>query len=142
MRLTRRKNAVATPQLNMAPMVDVVFQLLLFFMCTSSMSQLESKLSSALSRLGPGKPQGAAQPVLRVRLEGTAQGVLVTCDERRMRNLEELTAELQSRAALEDRLVVIEGQEGVPFRWMVAALDACHRARVQRVAFAAGKGRR
>jgi len=136
MRLTRQKSVLAVPQLNMASMVDVVFLLLIFFMCTSSLNQPENDISSQLSRLGTGTGQGAVpeRPV-RIRLLGVTAGVLITCDEKRIADFPSLEAELQRRAALEDRPVVIEGQAGVPFRYMVAALDVCHRAGMWRVAF-------
>jgi len=132
MRLTRQKSVLAVPQLNMASMVDVVFLLLIFFMCTSSLNQPENDISSQLS----GRGQGAVpeRPV-RIRLLNVTGGVLITCDEKRVADFSSLEAELQRRAALEDRPVVIEGQAGVPFRYMVAALDVCHSAGMRRVAF-------
>lgn len=136
MRLTRQKSTLAAPQLNMASMVDVVFLLLIFFMCTSSLNQPENDLSSQLSRLGTGSRQGAApERMVRIRLLNVNRGVLIMCDEKPFPDFPSLEAELQRRAVLEDRPVVIEGQAGVPFSYMVAALDVCHRAGMRRVAF-------
>ena len=130
MRLTRQKSVLAVPQLNMASMVDVVFLLLIFFMCTSSLNPLENDISSQLS----GRGQGAERPV-RITLSGVTGRVSITCDEKEIANFQLLEAELQRRAALDDRPVIIEGQAGVPFRFMVAVLDACHRAGMRQVAF-------
>lgn len=136
MRLTRQKSVPAIPQLNMASMVDVVFLLLIFFMCTSSLNQPENDISSQLSRLGKGRGQGAVpERLVRIRLLSLTGGVLITCDERGVPDFASLEAELRRRAALDDRPVVIEGQAGVPFRYMVAALDVCHRAGMRRVVF-------
>lgn len=132
MRLTRQKSVLAVPQLNMASMVDVVFLLLIFFMCTSSLNQPENDISSQLSGRGQ---RAVPERLVRIRLLNVATGVLITCDERSIPDFLSLETELQRRASLEDRPVVIEGQAGVPFRFMVAALDACHRAGVRRVAF-------
>ena len=136
MRLTRQKSTPAAPQLNMASMVDVVFLLLIFFMCTSSLNQPENDLSSQLSRVGTGRRQAAApERLVRIKLFNVVEGVLITCDEKPFPDFSSLEAELRRRAALEDRPVVIEGQAGIPFRYMVAALDVCHRAGMRRVAF-------
>jgi biopolymer transport protein ExbD len=83
MLLTRQKQQQTGPQLNMAAMVDVVFLLLIFFMCTSSISQLESSLSSQVSRLGPGSGQELEElPPYIVRLERAGEGVLVWLEDR------------------------------------------------------------
>ncbi len=136
MRLTRQKSVLAVPQLNMASMVDVVFLLLIFFMCTSSLNPLENDISSQLSRLGKGRGQGTEpESVVRIHVLAVTGGVQIRCSGKTIRSFSSLEEELKKRVELDDRRVVIEGQAGVAFRYMVAALDACHRAGVRRVAF-------
>ena len=138
MLLTRQKNELAPPQLNMASMVDVVFLLLIFFMCTSSISQLENSLPSQVSQLGPGAGAESADfPPQIVRVQRVPEGVLVMLGETPCATFERLIEELRRLQSGADAPVLIKGQGDVPFRYMVAALDACHRAGCRRVAFSA-----
>lgn len=139
MLLTRRKQESAPPQLNMAAMVDIVFLLLIFFMCTSSISQLESSLSGQVSRLGPGSGKDSENilPYI-IRVERVSEGVLVSLEDRPCATFDDLfdrLLETYSRGG--DNPVLIKGEGAVPFGFMVAALDACRRAGFRSVAFSA-----
>jgi biopolymer transport protein ExbD len=56
----------ATESLNMTPMIDVVFQLLIFFMLTMHFKEVEGKLLSQLPRQGPGPGEAPRLDDLRV----------------------------------------------------------------------------
>ncbi|HUS93051.1 MAG TPA: biopolymer transporter ExbD [Phycisphaerae bacterium] len=139
MRLMRQSHPGERPQLNMASMIDVVFLMLIFFMCTSSFARPEKSLSSALPRAG--SAGAAARDLLdpvRVKLSVAPGGsVAMTCDELPCANVDDLTAMLRARRALGEPPVFIAGAGAVPFEAMVGALDACHRAGLTRVAFSA-----
>lgn len=139
MLLTRRKQEPTQPQLNMAAMVDIVFLLLIFFMCTSSISQLESSLSGQVSQLGPGSGRDSEDilPYI-IRLERVSEGILVSLEDSPCATFESLFDRLRAMYARGgDNQVLIKGQGTVPFGYMVAALDACHRAGFQSAAFSA-----
>jgi len=123
----------------MAAMVDVVFLLLVFFLCTSSISQLESSLSSQVSPLGPGSGRESEDTLpYIVRLERVSEGVLVSLEDRPCATFEGLFERLRETYIRSgDGSVLIKGQGAVPYRYMIAALDACRRAGFQRVAFSA-----
>ena len=53
---------VATEQLNMTPMIDVVFQLLIFFMLTMQFKEIEGKLLSQLPKDKGLAPSHVLQP--------------------------------------------------------------------------------
>ncbi len=137
MLLTRRKLAQARPQLNMAAMIDVVFLLLIFFMCTSSISLIESSLPGQVSHLGPSSDQELDDmlPYL-IRLERVSDGVLVSLEDRPCATFEDLFDRLREIDILSgEGPVLIKGQGTVPYGYMVAALDTCRRAGFRRVAF-------
>jgi biopolymer transport protein ExbD len=122
----------------MAPMIDIVFLLLVFFMCTSSFNENEGQLPAQV-------PQTSLQahrliedfdPV-RITLRTIGTGVEVQCDGQRCAGFDALFAKLQARRAIADVPVIIEGRKGVPFGPMVAAMDTCYRANFRRVAFSA-----
>jgi biopolymer transport protein ExbD len=138
MLLTRQKRVPGAGQLNLASMVDVVFLLLIFFMCTSSFRGLENDLTAQLPRIGAGKDtsQEDFEPV-RIEIARAGAGVRVTCDGATCASFADLADQLEARRAIADVPVIIAGQAAVPFRHMVSALDACHQAGLRRVAFSA-----
>jgi len=140
MLLTRQKQNPAHPQLNMASMVDVVFLLLIFFMCTSSFTQIEDKLPTQLSRIAPGTSQSTDLPPVRISLQRSASGaVLISCENAVFSESQypDLVKKLEQLRAIDDIRVIIEGQGSIPFGLMVKALDACYLADLSRVAFSA-----
>ena len=139
MRLTRQGRPTEKAQSNMASMIDVVFLLLIFFMCTSSLVRPEKALPSRLPKSGQSAEgaQALLDPV-RIDLSLTKEGrVSMTCDELPCATVRDLVAMLGARGALGDPPVIIAGGANVPFGSMVAALDACHLAGLTRVAFSA-----
>jgi len=141
MLLTRQKQNPANPQLNMASMVDVVFLLLIFFMCTSSFTQIEDNLPTQLARIDSGTSQGSPDlPPVRIRLQRSASGaVLISCEDEVFSESQyaELVKKLKQLRAIDNVRIIIEGQGSVPFGLMVKALDACYLADLTRVAFSA-----
>jgi len=135
MLLTRQRRGPPSPGLNMTPMIDVVFQLLIFFMCTSVFNPPEHTLPTQLPQSGAAaRPADDFDPVV-LRLARAGSGVLVTCDAQPMASFAQLIGSLKRRRAVADVQVVIEGEGAVPFGDMVAALDACYQADLWRVAF-------
>jgi len=110
--------------------------LLIFFMCTSSFLRPEKNLPSRLPEVGSsGEADGEQLDPVRICLLGRADGVAVTCDDQPCATNESLLAMLRARRALGDPAVIIQAAAAVPFGDVVAALDACHRAGLFRVAF-------
>ncbi len=141
MLLTRQSRKPTTGQLKMASMIDVVFLLLIFFMCTSSFRGQENDLPTRLPQVGAARDglHGDFEPI-RIQVSKVHAGVLVTCAGRPCQSFDGLVEHLEAMRRIADLPVIIEGQDAVPFRHMVAALDACYRADLRRVAFAARGG--
>jgi biopolymer transport protein ExbD len=64
------------PRMDMTPMIDVTFQLLIFFMCTIKFKTLEGKLSAYLPKdvgvnTTDAEPKEKVDIIIRVRKEGT-----------------------------------------------------------------------
>ena len=119
-------------------MIDVVFLLLIFFMCTSSFRPPEGRLPTQLPREGPRAVMSDAEfDPIRLELRRTEEDVRVFIDEQACATMDVLFERLGDRRILADVPVLIEGQTGVPFGRMVAVLDTCYRADFHRVAFSA-----
>jgi len=137
MLLTRQSRRARRPELQMASMIDVVFLLLIFFMCTSSFPKLENDMAAQLPHSGSGDAalEEDFEPI-RVRLAPMGEsGVLLSVDGRACGSFPALLEALRARRAVADLPVIIEAESTVLFGHMVSALDSCHQADLRRVAF-------
>ncbi len=122
MRFRRRLKANATPDL--IPMIDVVFQLVIFFMVSSTFV-----MTPAISLDLP--ESGAAEQVAMTQLVITVAGddEVYLNDERY--DMQQLNEELAAIAAAEEgeqqRRIVVEGDRNVRYDAMVGVLDALRR---------------
>jgi len=135
MLLTRQSRRSRPPELSLAPMIDVVFLLLIFFMCTTSFRKMERDMPSQMPEIGRGKQQDF-DPV-RILVSRVPKGVLVRCNDVPCATFDALIARLRALRAIAEVPVVIEGQPDVPFGYMVATLDAAYQAEFRKVAFSA-----
>ncbi len=137
MLLTRQSRQPPRPELNMASMIDVVFLLLIFFMCTSSFQKLENDLPAQMPQAGQAQTQETPLEPVRIRASRVNNATIFQCGDNACATPAALVQRLKALRALGDAQVIIEGQGDVPFGDMVAALDACYQADLRRVAFSA-----
>ncbi|MBU0639632.1 MAG: biopolymer transporter ExbD [Planctomycetes bacterium] len=131
---------------NLAPMVDIIMVLLIFFLLGASLSLVkEGILQTELDeRSGPG--EGAAveiNPTIRIALEDSGDGsgcnIYVMDEPLRGNTFEHLRRFMQERrqaGADPQNAVVIGGQTTVRWKYIVKAMDAAVRAGFQNVQFA------
>ena len=135
MLLTRQRLKPYDPQLNLAAMIDVVFLLLIFFLCTVSFQVQEKKLSAHLPRISRNPDQLPDFEPIHIRLNETDKGVSITCDRQVCPDLDALATMLSARRMIADIPVIVAGQNRVPFQFMVAAMDTCYRVGLSNIAF-------
>lgn len=131
MRIRRR---VAEPEdFAMTPMIDMVFLLLVFFMCVSSLAQADQRVPVAV-------PESTES---RVPEDLTDRGtVAVLADGRvllgaRAVELDELRAALRTEVARRPELrVVVRAEKTVPYGEIQRVLRACAEAGVLTVVYA------
>ncbi len=124
------------PGIQIAPMVDIVFLLLIFFLMTWNFSRSEMELDVKVPKASEGKESRRAvgEVILNVRSDGT-----VVMNRREM-DAAALEAALAKIAALyPDQAVILRGDENVDYRHVVEVLDVCRRANIWNVAFATGR---
>lgn len=134
MQLTRQHRRSGRPQLNMASMIDIVFLLLIFFMCTSSFLKLENEMPTQVPASGTGGGKEDDIGPIRVHLSYDGSLVTLVCDnaecgtpEAFVERLREL-AQAAAAASGDPPPVIIRGEPNVPFGEMVAALDSAYEA--------------
>jgi len=118
------------PAPNLAPMIDVVLVLTIFFMCATKFSGDERKFDLELPQVNAAAAvEGARPEIVEVEPEGTLRlgGAEVTIDE--------LSARLaEIRAGKPEVTVMIRGARSVPHGRMAEVYEACRTADVRHVA--------
>ncbi|MEQ8848045.1 biopolymer transporter ExbD [Botrimarina sp.] len=122
------------PPLNLTPMIDVVFLLVIFFMTATQFAEVERAVEMQLPEVSEGGTTVAAANEPRV-VSVMADGAL-TLDGQAC-TLEELSSRLDAarRAAsgADGPEVLIHGDARCDFQHIAAALAACREARVAEV---------
>ena len=135
-------------ELNMTPMIDVIFQLMIFFMCSIHFKSLEGKLYSYIPR-DKGPSGGNPPPIEEVRIKLVysesspllARVKLGEMDFKDWNSLERHLKDLASGLVTPDGLdvipVKIDADGNVPAQAVVSVLNICKKAGVQKTEFAA-----
>ena len=124
-------------ELDMASMIDVVFLLLIFFMCTSSFSKPEDELDVSSTVPGESSEVTEFEPI-RIALMNSVAGVVILCDSTPCSDMLALMQELALRRRSADASVIVEGDGRVPFEAMVQAVETARHAEFTNVAFSVG----
>ncbi len=127
----RRSRRRPRPEINLAPFVDVVFLLVIFFMVSSTFITPETGLPIEL----PSAQTGVEEPtdVPTVVLDEKGQAYL---GNRRLTDAA-LFAQLQSRLSRDERgLVVLRADAKVPHGRVVEVMDLIRQAGAKKVAIA------
>lgn len=128
--------------LNMTPMIDVIFLLLIFFVCTANFQRLEQVLPIDLSRSGSGKTRPIHRPktfdmaLIRIACDGGR--AFYTVAENECSSPAELREVLLALAELKKDLPIVIAPEGdVPMEHWVAVYDICRDVGLAKIDIAA-----
>ena len=125
-----RLSAEEDPAPNLAPMIDVILVLTIFFMCATKFSGDERSFDLVLPEAGAAAPVDAGRPEI---VEVVADGGVRLAGEDVA--IEELAARLAALAAGDpDAAVMIRGERAVPHGRMAEVYEACRTAGVRHVA--------
>ncbi len=143
--LTRARPAPL--DLPMTPMIDVVFQLIIFFLCTTSFQPLELRLPSPLNLRGSLKQAELLPPELEhltavvirpIREAGTVAYVL---NQERCESLKEVRSRLRDLGRIRRDIPVILDPAGeVSVETVIQVYDVCRTEGFRRIQFAASVG--
>jgi len=120
-------------QINLTPMLDMVFNLLLFFLAATTFAKEEVELDLRLPQAKSGTPpEVKKQFVVNVFADGR-----LSVDGREV-TLEALRQKLQAAAARnQQQSVLVRGDKLAQFGVGIQVLDACRLAKLSKVDFAA-----
>jgi biopolymer transport protein ExbD len=122
--------------LQLAPMIDVILFLLVFFLLTWNMARYESDLSIRVptAKNGSESKQLPGEVILNVQKDGS-----ITLN-RRVVNETELKEILMGIVKqYPDQPVVVRADENVSYKHVVKLLDVCRAADIWNIAFATNK---
>lgn len=132
----RDSSITAKIDLQLAPMVDVVFLLLMYFVVSWNFAKFESEVNISVPK-AENAPESAESPgelVIAVAPDGT-----VTVNNQQL-SRDQLFEKLSRVASLfPGQAVILRGHNEAEFTHVMAVLDLCQKAGIWNVAFASDK---
>ncbi|MGL4464970.1 MAG: ExbD/TolR family protein [Planctomycetia bacterium] len=128
----------------MTPMIDVIFQLQIFFLCTAGFTAPEALLPTELPAAGVAAAKRSAEPldleIVRVRLRGVGVALERRLNDRPLPDRASLAAALVKLGRVSTALpVVLDVGPEVLLEDLVAVYDDCLSAGLSKINFAALK---
>jgi biopolymer transport protein ExbD len=128
-----RTESLDEPSLNLTPMIDIVFLLIIFFMVGTRFSEIEQKFDVELPVASPVQPMSRQPDPLVVTVTSDGQislgGQLLSRDELRT----QLTAAQQAWA---DQVVLIRGDGNGRYQTVIDVMNLCHDLKIRRFSLA------
>jgi biopolymer transport protein ExbD len=124
------------PTINLTPMIDIIFQLIIFFMVGSRFTEMDKKIDVSVPTVnGQSLPTAPTRCVVSVQKNGqlSLNGNTVTLASL----IDELKALRSTQAELN---VIVRGDADAPLQNVAAALAACRQAGIADVGIAVRNG--
>jgi biopolymer transport protein ExbD len=116
--------------LNLTPMVDVVFQLIIFFVVATKFNSFEQTIRLEVPKVSQ---HGAATPTAGKQVVNVYQDGRIAL-ESQLVTMEELVDQLRrARSHDQDLGILIRGDAGVAYQRVAEVLAACRRAGIARL---------
>ena len=121
------------PEINMTPMIDCVFLLLIFFMIGTQFIDRENQFDIKLPTASVVAPLTKApdEIVINVQADGT---VSVLQQKYSLTELEEMLK--AAKANYSDQAVIVRGSGPDPYQLVVDVLDVCEKVQISQVSLA------
>ncbi|HCN29041.1 MAG TPA: biopolymer transporter ExbD [Verrucomicrobiales bacterium] len=133
----RKQHSIEPTPMQLAPLVDVLLLLVIFFAVTSHYASVEQIMDVSVPAADTGKDDRArnvGEIIVNIKQDGViiVNGQEVTASQL-LRNLANIVA------VNKDQAVILRGDEQVPYQNVVSVLDTCQKAGIWNIAFATRK---
>lgn len=131
-----RNNQPPPAGFQLAPMIDVVFLLLIFFIVTYQLSDYETELEVSVptAEEGATTTRGYLEELVNIRSDGTI------VMEKKIYSLDELQAKMERLARVnKNQPIRIRGDADTKYQDIVSVIDRCRKAGIWNVSFATQK---
>lgn len=122
--------------LPLAPMIDIVFLLLIFFIVTWNYARFETVLDISVPAAEEGDSR--VRPIGEIVVNVRPDGEIIINNQ--VLSQEELLERLQNIVAFyRDQAVILRGDRTTPYEDMITVLDICQKAGIWNIAFATSR---
>jgi len=129
----KNTDTIEEPHLNLTPMIDIVFLLIIFFMVGTQFTEQERHYDIQLPTVSDAQPLTSVPDELIVNV--LSDGTITLGDQ--VRTLDELESALRSaQQNYPDQSVIVRGDASGPYQHIMDVLAACHRAKISRISLA------
>ncbi len=130
----RKQHSIEPTPLQLAPLVDVLLLLVIFFAVTSHYASVEQLMDVSVPAADTGKEdrtRNVGEIIVNIKADG---GIIVNGQEV---NAEQLLRNLANIVAVnKDQAVILRGDEVVDYKHVISVLDTCQKAGIWNIAFA------
>lgn len=128
-----RTDSLEEPQLNLTPMIDIVFLLIIFFMVGTRFSEIEQQYDIELPTAAAVTPMTSQPDALILNVARSGQ---ITMNGKVLSIAELQTTLEAARQAYAEQAVLIRGDGDGTYQSIVDVMEACHKARIHRFSLA------
>ena len=112
------------PAINLTPMIDIVFNLIIFFMVGARFTELEKQVDLSVPRVGHTQSLTEASPRRTINIFRDGQ---ITLDGQQV-SIEQLVARLADDQRQAKQTITVRGDGASEFQNVAAVLTACRQA--------------
>jgi biopolymer transport protein ExbD len=125
------------PAINLTPMIDIVFNLIIFFMVSTRFTEIERKVDLSVPKVGGAAALAEVQRshTINVFRDGT-----ITLDSKPMTLAELRTALAAAQRQIENLEVTIRGDGQTPYQDVAAVMNICRQAGIAEMGIAVAAG--
>jgi biopolymer transport protein ExbD len=128
-----RTESLEEPQLNLTPMIDIVFLLIIFFMVGTRFSEIEQQYDIELPTASAVEPMTSLPDSIVLNVARTGE---VRIDGEQLSLAEVQTRLEAARKAYSEQSVLIRGDGEGMYQSIVDVMDVCHKAQIHRFSLA------
>jgi biopolymer transport protein ExbD len=135
MNFRRKSNIEDESGFQMAPMIDIIFVLLLFFLVTSALEENEKSLTINLPQASQASPgnQGRTELIININRKGD---VIIKNEKMSLKLLSERLVQLaELYKGIGIPAVIVRGDKNASYGRVVEVLDICAKAKMHNVSF-------